>query len=332
MKINNIEEMTAFIKSKLLPNATELEIARCIYIQLGKIKSFSPKYYFATDKEQQKLRRLAKNSNINENIKCRDLICTNISKLYADIAKQFGLDVKIDTTTDDPTHSFNIINLQDGRNISADLQKDLYRVQTNCQTKYFGTNIHNERIIDEISTDILKDIDKKINYISSDYNDKIIFDTKEELADKTTLHDKLKYVLNKQGLWENTPENMGHMEVRAYTRRLLNELFPSEFKEARKKEIFYINCQKTLDSKEENAEPKYTSCIFSHEKKSKDYDVYLYSPKHKQYVDCPLTTLKEFENNGLKLGVLKNEVPQNLRQELKKIKSKKNKNDESPSL
>lgn len=331
MKLNNIEEMTTFIKSKLPPNATELEIARCIYIQLGKLKSFSPKYYFAKDKEQNKMRQLAKSSHINENIKGKELICTNISKLYTEIAKEFNLDVRTSTTSDDSTHSFNIINLTDGRSISADLQKDLYRIQTNCKTKYFGTNIHNERNIDEIEPDTLKNIDKTINYIDSDYNDKIISDTKEELSNYMTLHDKLKYVLSKQELWQNNSAHMGHMEIRAYTRRILNELFPYEFKESRKREIFYINCLKDLSS-DNNENIKYTSCIFSHAKKSKDYDVYLYSPKNNQYINCPLDKLKELEKNGLKLGVLNNEVPQNLKQELKKIKSKPNKDDESPSL
>ncbi len=331
MKINNIEEMTTFIKSKLPPNATELETARCIYIQLGKIKSFSPKYYFAKDKEQNKMRQLARASHINENIKGKELICTNISKLYTEIAKEFNLDVRTSTTSDDPTHSFNIINLADNRIISADLQKDLYRIQTNCKTKYFGTNIHNERNIDEIEQDTLKDIDKTINYIDSDYNDKIISETREELANYTTLHDKLKHVLGKQNLWQNNSENMGHMEVRAYTRRILNELFPYEFKESRKREIFYINCKKnpTLNDTENS---KYTSCIFSHAKKSKDYDVYLYSPKSKQYIDCPLDKLKKLEKDGLQLGVSKDEVPQNLKQELKKIKIKSNKDNEELSL
>ena len=132
------QEFIQSIKEKLPNNLSELEIAKYIYIQLGKQKAFDEKYFFGNSKTRKKIYKLAEQNKIDSEqaSKNKKIICVSLSYLYRDILREFGINSVI---AEEMEHKYPIIVLKNGKRIRADLQLDLYNIHTKSKTKYFGT-------------------------------------------------------------------------------------------------------------------------------------------------------------------------------------------------
>ena len=85
------QEFIQSIKEKLPNNLSDLEIAKYIYIQLGKQKAFDEKYFFGNSKTRKKIYKLAEQNKIDSEqaSKNKKIICVSLSYLYRDILREF---------------------------------------------------------------------------------------------------------------------------------------------------------------------------------------------------------------------------------------------------
>ena len=155
----------------------DIEKARYIYIMLGKEKSYDEEFWFANSKMRQKIFNTKHTTKIDFDtlMKNKKVVCTSISKIYSVILKQIGIDNHIEKPDLDDEHIYVVIKIGT-KQVLADLQRDLSNIQSNKKTLYFGTKVYNKENIDnfdEIEENALREIDKKIGYISlnQDYTD-----------------------------------------------------------------------------------------------------------------------------------------------------------------
>ena len=140
-------------------NGTQEEIevkeALYIYIELGKIKSFDEKYYFGNSETQRKIYDLAEKQkrNIEQTIAKRKLICVDLTHLYCDILKEFGI-YAIPSEQQEGGHINPIIVTKSRKAFNADLQLDLENIQTKSRLNHFEYMGNMEKV--EISIQIKK--------------------------------------------------------------------------------------------------------------------------------------------------------------------------------
>ena len=135
----NKAEFIEKLKQNMPEELNEIETAKYIYVQLGKEKVFDERYFFGNSKTKRQIYKLAEKTNYNTDqvAKNRKIICVSLTYLYRDILKEFGIDSIV---AEEGNHKYPIIILKDKMQmINADLQLDLYNIQTKSKTQYFGT-------------------------------------------------------------------------------------------------------------------------------------------------------------------------------------------------
>ena len=143
----------------------EIKTALYIYIELGKMKEFDESYYFGNSKDIRRVMNEAvRNSEKPDNIaKKRKIICVTMAHLYKSVLKDFGIQSRIVTELFENgqiEHMSNIIDLENGKSISADPQLDMFRVQTGMCLKNFGseseynTNVINHEQLIQMLIDV----------------------------------------------------------------------------------------------------------------------------------------------------------------------------------
>lgn len=293
----NKQEFIQRMKEEISKDFSELEIAKYIYVQLGKEKSFDEKYYFGNSKVRNKIYKLAEKNRINseEAGKSKKIICVSLSYLYRDILKEFGITTAIEQEME---HKFPVIILKDGRKIKADLQLDLYNIQTKSKMQFFGTKEnYGFDAVDTLTSKENIELDKKIGYIKDeqDYRNNAIDRLKEKTNGKNA-SELLKIVLTDDEV-NNFDNKLEYVEIVKYYKAILNYLD----RKLLNKKIFSMNCYKQND----DGEKEYSLCLYSVEKEG--IDLYIFSKKENRFMQVEIPKIEELEKDGLVLGMNNND-------------------------
>lgn len=285
--------MVEKLKSKMPKDLTEIEIAKYIYIELGKIKSYDEKYYFGNSKTKSKIYRLAKNTpnRINETMKNKKIVCVSLSYLYRELLKRFDIKSYINLPDIEGDHVNVVICLSDGRNIKADLQLDLLMIQTNMKTRYFGTKESGEEIngYSEISDEENIEIDKRINYINNekDYRDEEIKKLKQNCQGKSPTEIS-KIIINNPAV-NNLPIDMGYVERSKYYIGLYRLCMP-------RKNFDIAHCYRYDKTDNEEQDKKYKMILGVYDK-GNSITTYTFSERVNGFIPVELSVLKQIALN-----------------------------------
>lgn len=182
---------------------TELEKARYLYLELGKLFRYKMDYLTLYKRKQEDIYFDVVDY---DNIKTNSWICVQMSDIYVEILKRVGIsactqkDIKGQTDYSMP-HKYTVINLSDGRNAVADLIYDLPFIQLGMKTNYFGTNSENGQK-DLLSENEIKEADDRIGYTTNisenekAYTESFLEMIKQELADPEKMRAYVKSVYN----------------------------------------------------------------------------------------------------------------------------------------
>ncbi len=236
---------------------SELEKARYLYIELGKLLRYDLNYYTIYDIKQEDCYF---KPVYFDNIQTNSYVCRQINLLYAEMLKRVGIDAEAIPSyhalelDDDMPHLYTFIKLQDGRKIIADLTFDLALVQTGMKTESFGSNYDYDcNTISEIE---LENIDRKIGYTvpvnekKGKYMDDFLDLLRQELADEDKMKEYLKIAYSQEKNQYKSEElikykfdfisrcfflkEMGYVEGK----RFLKSLYQSFFSDEEKKQIY----------------------------------------------------------------------------------------------
>lgn len=289
----NKQEFIQRMKEEIPKDFSELEIAKYIYIKLGKQKAFDEKYFFGNLKTRKKIYKLAEQNKIdsNEASKNKKIICVSLSYLYRDILKEFGINCVI---AEEFEHKYPIIVLKNGRRIRADLQLDLYNIHTKSKTKYFGTKEkYGYEAVEELTDEENIKIDKKIGYIKyeQEYKDSSISRLKDEVRGKDA-NEFLKIILQDKEI-NKFDKKLEYVELYKYYKSILNRI-DSKYLD---KKIFSLTCFK----ERKNGYKDYTMCLYSVEKSG--VNVYIFSKKEKKFLKVELSKIEMLQGQGLHFGI-----------------------------
>lgn len=303
-------------------NEEEIEVktALYIYIELGKIKSFDEKYYFGNSETRRKIYKLAEqeSKSTEKMAKKKKLICVSLANLYCNILKEFGVNAITSEADEVDGHVYPIILTKNKKAIIADLQLDLENIQTKSKLEHFeywGDKTKNRH--ESCNQQLLTEMLIEVGYIKSkdDYKNYDI-DRLYEKVKRMNPHQTLNTILNSEEIYENN-SNTEVIEANKYYRGVLRKTVPNYFG----KKIFMFNCYR----KKEDGEKDYTTCIFSEED---NVNPYLFSQKENRFLKTNLSKIKELQEEGLVLGVKKNELgSQKLQRYIEKIERQKDKNE-----
>ena len=158
---------------------TDIEKARYVYINLGKIFTLDTNYFLGNSNARGKiLYKCRKYEYMDlDKLKLKENrykgICINIARTYGAIMTSLNIPVFLSNDGTDP-HLDGEIWCDKGngelRKIPVDLQRDLLYIQTHQHTRNFGRNLSGTEVV--VSDEELEQIDKKIGY---DYDGERIF-------------------------------------------------------------------------------------------------------------------------------------------------------------
>ena len=312
-------ELVEKIKEDIPKDLNEIELAKYIYIELAKIKSFDIKYFYGNNETKQKICKLAEQekNNTDKIASKREIVCITISHLYQDILSEFGIKSIIEQSEEEESrykHRYNLIILKNGEKITADIQRDLSNIQTKSKTAFFGIEpdimLKDTLIIDD---EQMLGIDKKIGYVESEnnYRDTYIKKIQEDVKNMG-VSEAVEYVLNNENIY-NVQQDMGYLELKAYYRRI----FDLVLTKYNGKNAYLINTYR----KREDGEKEYTMCAYTVE--NDNVKVYLYSQKYNRFVNVEFEEFLKLEQEGLVIGRSPKEIG------VKLLKKKMNKKRES---
>ena len=269
------------LKQNMPDGLNEIALAKYIYIQLGKEKAFDERYFFGNRETKNKIYKMAEETrkNTDKVAQNKKIICVSLSYLYKDILEEFGINSIIAIEGD---HKYPIICLNNGMMIKADLQLDLYNIQTQSKTKYFGTKEKYEAYrLERLDNNYALEIDKKIGYIEKeeDYKDNAIEDLKEVVKDKNA-NDALKTMLTDDKL-NRFERSLGPVERCKYYSAVLTKTVGKYIN----KKIFAFNCYRET----EEGQKDYTMCMYSMERDN--IEVYLFSNKENKFAKVEIQKL-----------------------------------------
>lgn len=291
------------LKQNMPQGLSEIEIARYVYIELAKMKSFDIRYYYGNSKTRSKIYKLAQKTEHNTEPVAdkRTIICVSLSYLYRDVLRELGINCDTLLYEDDPDrHICPIVKLSDGRFLEADVQLDLHKIQTRSKTKHFKIASFSKNASEQISEEELKNIDKKIGYIQSDYKDEDLDQVRKEIEgmDAITM---LENVLSNPQIYQN-PDLVGYVEVQKYYYSVLKNLISKFWKN----KTYLLDCYK----ENEDGSKQYVLCAFAEEKEK--VGIHMYSSKEGRFVPVTIEEMINFQNEGLILGRYKGQNGLNL--------------------
>lgn len=303
-----LDDLVYELKKNMPQNLNEKEIARYIYIELGKLKSFNEKFYFGDQNVRENIYAKASLNKDDVGVNEEKLICIELSKLYRnvlnklykdkEILKQCNITVKVTEPRKPLGHVFNLIKFNDGTQIQADLTHDIYNIQSGFETEYFGTMKANEiyrNNIGIIPRKELEEMDIKIGYITKEepYSNYILQEIKAETNGQMTL-EKLDNILkNRKTL--NFLENKNFRETYKTVYKILNECYLGD-KNA--KGIIYIT---SCSGKNNN----YTVCVQA--ESENNIKTYLLNRKMNKFINVSEMELIKLKKDGVQFGVKEKE-------------------------
>ena len=157
----------------------QIEIARFLYIELGKYFIYDPDIIETQDIE---MRKKIANRGIDEIINNK-VVCISLSKIYTELLRRCGINAEtiyIPADPNDPRdigHTFTQIDIG-GKKGSLELIRDLTNIKVGFKTEYFLPEITEEKrkeaeekgMLERIETiltlksESLREIDDKIGY------------------------------------------------------------------------------------------------------------------------------------------------------------------------
>ena len=182
---------------------TEFEVARYLYIELGKLFRFNLNYITAYDLKQEDI--YFDYIKDYDNIPTNNCVCVQMSDVYVEILKRVGIaaktevDIKADPNYEMP-HKYTIVKLSDGREFVGDMIYDLPYIQLGLKTWNFGKNSEDGRK-DILSDEEIKAADDKIGYTYQFFEEKAYTEAflemiKEELNDPQKMREYVRDVYN----------------------------------------------------------------------------------------------------------------------------------------
>lgn len=269
----------------------QIKIALFIYLTLGKMKSFDEHYYFSNSDTRKKLYQLAREDSkkIEKVARNKKVICVTLSHLYISLLKEFGIQGFV-TKGDLEEHVYPILLLEGGRVVQADLQQDLYRIQTRETLQNFGKKGYDDEY--EISDSLLTKYLIEMGYIQKeeDYQDQRINQVKKEIEGLNVI-DSVDFILKNPMIYEQN-QDIQIIELEKYYKAIFNELVPQWVN----KKLFTFHCYR-----EKEKERQYSTCVFTKEKHM--IKVYLYVSNQNRFFEVSIEKMRQLQQEGLTLGL-----------------------------
>lgn len=282
----------------------EIEKARYLYIELGKLLKFDINYISSSERKSEDV--YWKPVNFDK-IEDNEFICRQIAEMYAELLNRAGLNAKRHYRTMgevideyfDPTckHAYTVIKLQDGRKFIADLVYDLPFIQGGMNTLFFGEKDERREDIVLINQDEVREIDKKIGYSypvdlyksAYVYTNEFYKMIKEDLENPERLKEYIdatypetersdiltRYKLDAITRFVDTSK-MGFREGRMFLERLFGEFFSKE-----ERERITMSNLITENEREHYYGPTKMMECFTFDRGDGMYDYYMYVPGNK---------------------------------------------------
>lgn len=160
------------------------EKMRKLYIEVGKLLSKSPVFFYERDPQKQK--EIYDNYKI---IKNREVVCKSVVFLFCDLAKKLDLKCRPIECDDIENINFNhwaLVYENENKKYLINPIPDFYRVQMNSSTKSFchteDYKFYQDEKFDSMSDEYLRQIDKSIGYLKNDcYTDELFEKLSEEM-------------------------------------------------------------------------------------------------------------------------------------------------------
>lgn len=285
MDINNL---TDNILRRMPANLTQIEQARYIYLQLGKLFTFDEKYWLGNSKTRRTIYRAAKKVHSPKDLKSNKVICVSISNTYISLLEKMGIEAEAVHAEDD-LHVYTIFKI-DGVEYEADLQRDMKFIQAHRKTRSFGREPdYSTRKL--ISDEQMQEMDDKFGYTyeGDEYLAILIDRLRDKLELLPNMEQKIEYALKKIENFE-ADTDMGFVEKMLYYEMILPDVLSS--KESKKVQIMDMYVEK-------DGERKYTCCISANKEKN-EYVRYMYSEKTGTFLPIDEQELIKLMSEGLR--------------------------------
>lgn len=285
MDINNLTEN---ILRRMPANLTQMEQARYIYLQLGKLFTFDEKYWLGNSKTRRMIYKSAKRIQTPKDLKNNKVICVSLTNMYNSLLQRMGIEAEAVHAEDD-LHVYTIFKI-DGVEYEADLQRDMKFIQAHRKTRSFGREPdYSTRKL--ISDEQMQEMDDKFGYTyeGDEYLAILIDRLRDKLELLPNMEQKIKYALKKIERFE-ADTDMGFVEKMLYYEMILPDVLSS--KESKKVQIMDMYVEK-------DGERKYTCCISANKEKN-EYVRYMYSEKTGTFLPIDEQELIKLMSEGLR--------------------------------
>lgn len=308
MNIYNIAER---ILKKIPEGLSDLEKARFVYLELGKMVSFNEEYWFGNSKIKNKIYKSQTKIEDLKDIKNNKIICVSLSNLYNYMMGRIGIKAVQAHDVNDSRHVYSEFEI-DGKRYKADLQKDLHFIQTKRRTWEFG-EIDVLVADSEVNTEEIEKIDAKIGYSYQGEKNfrRLIANIENEIKKVDELDKKMNIILNKISEYEDISK-MGYSEKIWYYYYIIKRMLTLQEKKR--------ECENQLYT-EDNDKRKYTCCI-SVLKRDGEFYRMIYSEKNGKFIPVEDEILIELIEDGLK--TCRNEKIPGLKKKMKELNNKNN--------
>lgn len=285
MDINNLTEN---ILRRMPANLTQMEQARYIYLQLGKLFTFDEKYWLGNSKTRRMIYKSAKRIQTPKDLKNNKVICVSLTNMYNSLLQKMGIEAEAVHAEDD-LHVYTIFKI-DGVEYEADLQRDMKFIQAHRKTRSFGREPdYSTRKL--ISDEQMQEMDDKFGYTyeGDEYLAILIDRLRDKLELLPNMEQKIEYALKKIENFE-ADTDMGFVEKMLYYEMILPDVLSS--KESKKVQIMDMYVEK-------DGERKYTCCISANKEKN-EYVRYMYSEKTGTFLPIDEQELIKLMSEGLR--------------------------------
>ena len=285
MDINNLTEN---VLKRMPANLTQIEQARYIYLQLGKLFTFDEKYWLGNSKTRRMIYKSAKRIQTPKDLKNNKVICVSLTNMYNSLLQRMGIEAEAVHAEDD-LHVYTIFKI-DGVEYEADLQRDMKFIQAHRKTRSFGREPdYSTRKL--ISDEQMQEMDDKFGYTyeGDEYLAILIDRLRDKLELLPNMEQKIEYALKKIENFE-ADTDMGFVEKMLYYEMILPDVLSS--KESKKVQIMDMYVEK-------DGERKYTCCISANKEKN-EYVRYMYSEKTGTFLPIDEQELIKLMSEGLR--------------------------------
>lgn len=281
------------------PDITELELIRYVYLTLGERLSFNEKFLpFGNSKTRQNMYKYHSRNkkDLDECLKNKKAICKSIAYILEYVLKNLGVNIITVVDEDDTRkcpHVYNIIRQKNAIIYVADLQEDIYNIQSRYFTKNFGIDSIKEMNL-VIQKGKLEQIDRKIGYVTKDdyYADEYLYLMHSVVDSIPDFNKKVQFILENIDVY--SLENMGYTDIEWHHKNILESFFSQkefDYQESTGK-IRMIDCYKDI-----NGIRKYILCLSV--QKEHEMEFYLYNKEKAKYCKIDINHFARAVKDGL---------------------------------